>query len=147
MTLQELIAGWGGAIALVLTLVQIAPVRLNPWSALGRAVGRAVNSDVLRQLDELRRAQEESRRLLDSHILSSGEAAADTHRRRILAFNNELLRAIPHTREDFLDILAEINAYEAYCDGHPDYSNQRATHAIANIGRVYDERLQKRDFL
>ena len=30
---------------------------------------------------------------------------------------------------------------------HEDYRNNRAVHAIANISRVYDERLQKHDFL
>ena len=28
-----------------------------------------------------------------------------------------------------------------------DYANGRAVHAINNIGRVYDERLEKHDFL
>ena len=72
---------------------------------------------------------------------------ADLHRSKILQFNNELLRDIPHTREDFIEILAEIDFYEKYCDTHPEYENNRATHAVANIKRVYDERLIKHDFL
>ncbi len=60
---------------------------------------------------------------------------------------NELLRNIPHTREEFIEILAEIDGYEAFCRAHPDYQNNRAVHAVANINRVYDERLQKHDFL
>ena len=32
-------------------------------------------------------------------------------------------------------------------DRHKDYENNRAVHAIANINRVYDERLAKHDFL
>ena len=40
-----------------------------------------------------------------------------------------------------------INCYERYCREHPDYQNGRAVHAIANIGRVYDDRLKKHDFL
>ena len=69
------------------------------------------------------------------------------HRARILQFNNELLRNIPHTREDFIEILAEIDYYQRFCREHEDYSNNRATHAISNIERVYDERMKKRDFL
>lgn len=147
MNLAEIIAGSGGGLLILLTLIQIAPIKLNPWSALGRAIGRAVNSDVLRELDEVRAAQDEAREKLHEHILKSDQAEANTHRRRILNFNNELLRGLPHTREDFIDILAEIDAYESYCESHPDYPNQRAEHAVANIGRVYDERLEKRDFL
>jgi hypothetical protein len=44
-------------------------------------------------------------------------------------------------------VLADIDFYERYCRDHEDYRNNRAVHAIANISRVYDERLQKHDFL
>ena len=40
-----------------------------------------------------------------------------------------------------------IDAYEKYCRAHPDYRNNRAVFAIQHIGNVYEERLQKRDFL
>lgn len=147
MNLAEITAGLSGGILVLLTLVEIAPIKLNPWSVLGRAIGRAINSEVLRELEEVRAAQKASQQRLDEHIRSSETFEADTHRRRILSFNNELLRGLPHTREDFIDILAEIDAYNGYCELHPDYPNQRAEHAIHNIGRVYDERLKMRDFL
>ena len=65
----------------------------------------------------------------------------------ILHFNNELLRSIPHTKEEFIEILAKIDWYNDFCNDRKDYRNSRAVHAIANIERVYDERLQKHDFL
>ena len=77
----------------------------------------------------------------------SNQRCADLHRTRILQFNTELLREIKHTKEDFSEILYNIDCYERYCKEHPDYQNNRAVHAIANIGRVYDERLEKHDFL
>ena len=51
-----------------------------------------------------------------------------------------------HTREHFIEILAIIDAYEDYCRSHPDYKNNRCICAVANIKRVYNERLQKHDF-
>ena len=72
---------------------------------------------------------------------------ADGHRARILHFNNELLRDIGHTQEEFFEVLAEIDAYEKYCREHPEYPNNRAVLAIDNIQEVYKERLKKRDFL
>lgn len=38
------------------------------------------------------------------------------------------------------------HAYEDYCRSHPDYKNNRCICAVANIKRVYNERLQKHDF-
>lgn len=131
----------------LLTLVQIAPVKINPWSWLAKAFGRAINADVLKELEEMKKVQRETQEKLDGHIRIDDERNADAHRARILQFNNELLREIMHTREDFIEILAEIDFYEKYCEEHPDYQNNRCVHAISNICRVYDDRLAKHDFL
>lgn len=147
MTVQDMLAGGGGFLVVLLTLVQVAPVKISPWSALARAFGRCVNGELCRKIDVISAQQLENRRLLDQHIATDEAKTADRRRARILQFNNELLRNIPHTKEEFIELLSEIDAYRAYCRAHEDYPNSRATHAIANIERVYDERLMKRDFL
>lgn len=140
MTIYEWLVGGGGLLAVLLTLVQIAPVKINPWSAIAKAIGNAINADVLRELDTVTQK-------LDTHIRVDDERNADSYRTRILQFNNELLREIQHTREDFIEILAVIDDYESYCRDHKEYKNNRAVCAIENIKRVYMERLQKHDFL
>ena len=140
MSASEILLGGGGLLAVLLTLIQVAPVKINPWSALAKAIGRAVNADVLRELQIVKKD-------LSDHIRMVYERIADMHRSRILRFNNELLRDLPHTKEEYIDVLADIDFYERYCDEHKDYKNNRAVHAIANISRCYDERLQKHDFL
>ena len=147
MSIQEILFGGGGLAALLLTLLQLAPIEINPWSALAKAIGRAINADVLKELEAVKAGQAKTQKKLDDHIRVDDERNADAHRTRILQFNNELLREIQHTREDFIEILAEIDFYERYCESHPEYENNRASHAIANISRVYDDRLQKHDFL
>ena len=140
MTIHEWLVGGGGLLAVLLTLVQIAPVKINPWSAIAKAIGNAINADVLRELDTVTQK-------LDTHIRVDDERNADSYRTRILQFNNELLREIQHTREDFIEILAVIDDYESYCRDHKEYKNNRAVCAIENIKRVYMDRLQKHDFL
>lgn len=125
---------------ILLTVIQIAPVKFDPWTAIARAIGRALNGEVLTQLSVLREN-------LDTHIRVDDERNADLFRTRILQFNNELLRDILHTREDFIEILAVIDDYEHYCRDHEDYKNNQATFAIENIQRVYKDRLMKHDFL
>lgn len=131
----------------LLSLVEVSHIKINPWSSLAKWLGRAINGEVLESVAEAKKAQKETRRALDEHIRADDERNADTLRMRILHFNNELLRGDRHTREDFIEILAVIDAYEQYCKNHPNYRNNRASHAIANIGRVYDDRLKLRDFL
>lgn len=140
MTLQEILLGGGGGLALLLTLIQIAPVKVNPWSSLSRALGKAFNGEVISRLDGLEKT-------LCDHIHTDEEHNADEYRRRILRFNNELICEIPHTREEFLEALSDIDGYEGYCKAHPDYKNNRCLHAISNISRVYDDRLKEHDFL
>ena len=140
MSIQEILASSGGAVVVLITLVQIAPIKVSPWSGICRALARALNGDVIAKLDKV-----ENR--LDEHIRMDDERNADLHRARILQFNTELLRSIRHTEEDFNEILYNIDCYEKYCTEHPEYQNNRAVHAIKNIDRVYDECMENHDFL
>ena len=107
MRILELFASGGGLLFLVLSMLEVAPIKVNPWSAIAKAIGRAMNADVLRELDMVTQK-------LDTHIRVDDERNADSYRTRILQFNNELLREIMHTREDFIEILAVIDDYESY---------------------------------
>lgn len=152
MTPEEIIA-WCVGLGLP-TLIQLSPLKVNPWSWvwkmlrwLWRGFCRSLNADVLEQLAEVKTAQQETKKELENHIKLDNEREADKVRASILHFNNELLRNMPHTKEEFVEILNKIDWYNDFCKTHEDYRNSRAVHAIANIERVYDERLQKRDFL
>lgn len=140
MDLNQLLLQGGLGLAAVLTLVQLSPIKLDPWTAIAKALGKAFNGEVLKEISE-------TKTKLETHIQVDDERAADQHRVRILTFNTELLRGQRHTREDFIDILCEVDAYESYCKSHPEYKNSRCVHAVKNIGRVYDILLETGDFL
>ena len=36
MTIQDMIAGGSGALVLLLTLIEIAPIEVDPWSAVAK---------------------------------------------------------------------------------------------------------------
>lgn len=136
MTLEEvlsLILGGGTGLGVLLGLIQVSPIPIKPWSAIAKALGRAINGEVLQEVSE-------TKSQLEGHILSDS-------RSKILGFNRELLQHQRHTREDFIEILGVIDAYEDYCKSHPDYQNSRCVHAVANIERVYDVLLETGDFL
>jgi len=140
MSVNEIILGSGGLLLVILTMVQIAPVKVNPWSAIAKAIGRAVNTEVLNELETVKKKLEE-------HVIMDDQRVADGHRTRILHFNNELLRSIKHTKEEYIEVLAEIDAYERYCSEHPNSPHNRADLAIEKIRDKYKERLPKHDFL
>jgi hypothetical protein len=84
---------------------------------------------------------------LDAHIQEDTESKTDEARGRVLHFGDEVRRGIQHTEEHWADILHDIDRYEDYCDTHPNYENNRATHTIHYLKGVYDEHLRKNDFL
>ena len=160
ITIQEILTYGGGILLALSALVEVSPIKVNPWSAIASAIGRVINKEVMAKLDQVEAAQKQTQKQLEQmetaqkqikeHLEESDrvndDRNADIHRRQILRFNVELMRNERHTREDFIEVLAEIDAYERYCKAHPDYPNNRATHAIANIERVYDELQKTGDF-
>ena len=140
MSIKELLFGGGGLLLVLMTLVQFTPNKVNPGSALAKAIGKAVNTEICHRLDNIEAKW-------DGHFTMDDRRTADSRRAQILHFNNELLRPINHTKEEFIEILAKIDEYERYCEEHPEYPNNRAVLAIENIREVYKERLKKRDFL
>lgn len=140
MPLSEIIFGSGGALVLILTLVQITPVKVNPWSAIAKAIGRAVNGELIEKIDNLDHEVKDLRNVCD-------ERDATLMRTHILHFNDELLHEKEHTKEHFDQILEDIDNYEIYCKDHENYKNNKAVCAIENIKRTYEKRMQKHDFL
>lgn len=151
MTVKEILtligAGGGGLTVVLMTIIELAPIKADPWSAIARAIGRAMNADIMKDLADVKKTQTETQKALEEHIRADDEKTADGYRQQILHFNLELMKNEKHTREDFVEMLAIIDKYHAYCEKHPDYPNSRAIHAVTNIERIYDDRLKNNDFL
>ncbi len=147
MSVKEVLSWSGGGLILLLTLIQIAPIKVNPWSWLAKKLGRAINAEVLDEIDNLKKQQGTTQEKLDKHILDDDERDANMHRQRILRFNIELMRGENYTHEYFVDMIQDIDEYERYCENHPEYKNNRAVMAISNIKRVYEENEENNDFL
>lgn len=126
MTLQEILVSGGGILILLLTIIQVTPLKLNPWSAIAKALGKALTVDVLDKLDE---------------------NSASTCRYRLIRFDDELRHDVKHTQEHFDQILDDITTYERYCKEHPNYPNSKAVLAIENIKSTYIKCRKENSFL
>ena len=143
MTLEMLkeIGLYGGGIILVLmTVIQITPIKLNPWSWLGRCIGRAINGEVLNEVKSL---QEDVKR----NKADDDEQWASLSRSHILRFGDELLHGCAHSKEHFDQILLDISKYEKYCEAHPEYLNNIAHATIKQIKKTYQQCLDDNNFL
>lgn len=139
MTMEEIATG-GGILLVAMTLIQIAPIKLNPWSALAKAIGRAINGEVIAKVDRL------ERELLDMKG-SLEERDAISCRARILHFGDETIHGVRHTKEHFDQILRDITTYERYCDDHPNFENNTTVLTSQRIKDIYEDCLKTADFL
>ena len=125
---------------IVLTIIQIAPIKIDPWKAIARAIGNAINHDIKKDIKEVK-----------DEVLSikteNDERHAIACRIRILIFNDELLRNIDHTKDYFDQILTDIDGYEMYCEDHPEFKNNMTLFAIKNIKDCYANCLSNHKFL
>ena len=150
--------GWGVIIVAVLSCIQIAPIKLNPWSFIAKNLGRALTQESCRmmsghmdQIDTALNEIERSVQTLERKVQESEDKAdmdrAITARVRILRFNDEVLASRRHSKESFDQALADIDAYEQYCHAHPEFKNNKTVLSIANIKKVYKRQLATHDFL
>lgn len=143
MTLEELkqiFLGGGGALIILMTLIQITPIKFNPWSWLGRHIGRMLNGEVLGEVKDLRQD-------LADHKAKSEERHATLCRAHILKFGDEVRHGIPHSKEGYDSILLDIDSYEEYCDKHPGYKNNVAVATMKHIKKMYQKHLENDTFL
>lgn len=140
MSLQDIVLYSGGGLLLILTFVQISPIKINPWSWLARCIGRSLNKDLFDKIDAI-----------DKKVVSleekSDERNADSCRSQILRFGDEILHGVPHSKEHYDDILRLITEYENYCADHPKYMNNVAVATIKHIKHMYEKHLEEDSFL
>jgi hypothetical protein len=104
LTAGEL-AGWAVVlIVLLFSLIQISPLRLNPWDNILGWVGQKVNGDMQAQLKELKK-----------HVQDMWVAS---HRQTVLMFAREARAGVEHSSDEWTNVLNMIAEYEAFCQGN-----------------------------
>ena len=141
-------ASWGVVLFIAVTgVIQLAPIKFDPWSKIARSVGRAINKEVIDKVNKLENDVSALREFGDSRDAKEDERHARTLRRDILRFGDEIRHIPKHSKERFDDILLEITEYEAYCDSHPDFKNRMTTSTVKLIVSVYEKALEEDGFL
>lgn len=129
------------------SVIQVSKININPWSWLGKQVGKAINGDVMEKLDRMDKRIDDVERRQMTEENERLKREADACRRRILTASDEMRRNIDHSEEFFNQILLDLSFYENYCAKHPDYINQRASAAIDKIQKTYQKCVDNNSFL
>jgi hypothetical protein len=124
----------------ILTILEIAPIKINPWSWIARSIGRALNREVMDEMGHLREDVKNNREYNDQEWV-------DLRRTHILRFGDEIRMGISHSEEHFDQVLLDISKYKRYCKAHPQYLNDRASATITIIENAYKKCLEEDKFL
>ena len=130
----------GAGALILLTLIQIAPIKINPWSWLAKKGRHALIGELITKIEKVESEVSGIRKEM-------GEDRAISARVRILRFNDEMMSNQRHSKESFDQVLDDCTDYEHYCNTHPDFKNNRTKMAVQNIERCYQKCLETHDFL
>ncbi|SFA87276.1 hypothetical protein SAMN05216249_10443 [Acetitomaculum ruminis DSM 5522] len=142
MTLHELlqqlglnISTWAEFIFIISFFIEIAPIRISPFSAIFKWIGNTILGDIPSKIEELMKVTKDLYKYVK-------EVEFTTSRYRILRFDDELIHGLKHTQEHFNQIKEDINVYRRFCLDNPNYKNGIADGAINHILEV-DARCQR----
>jgi hypothetical protein len=94
------IAGWGlAALVLLLSLIQISPLKLNPWDSIFAWMGKKLNGKALADLQKQVTAM-----------------WVNSHRHHILTYARECRAGIEHSSDEWSNALVIADEYEVYCE-------------------------------
>lgn len=127
-------------LVIVLSLVQVSPIKINPWGWLLGRLGCLLNADLICRVDGLGAD-------LQNVSAELARQQAKSCRANIIRFGDELLHDELHSKEAFDQILIDVSEYERYCAEHPDFTNNVAVLTIKRIKDVYGECLKEHSFL
>lgn len=158
MTISELLAEYGAAggigLIVLLSLVEISPIKINPWSKLFGALGRALNKDMLNEINglkteitDLKKEIQKIDERVDKIDARIDENNAIQCRSRILRFGDEVSHGQNHSRDHFKQIFCDITTYNSYCHSHPEFQNDMTKITSKRIEDDYMERDRNDDFL
>ena len=139
MNLKTGVSVGAGILVILMTLIQIAPIKLNPWDKILTWIGNHMNADIVKRVDVIEAK-------LDEHIKESSDERIRKVRADILSFGNSCMNGRKHTKEEFEFVISECDQYEKYIEKTKS-KNGVATTAISEIRRLYKKGIHDNSFL
>ena len=115
-----------------ITLIEIAPIKINPWAALFKWIGKMINGDLREQVMELKRDFEKKN--------------VEDMRWEILNFANTCRRGTNHSKDEWRHVMDQLYDYEKYTE-QKGITNGVIEEDAHFLRELYHERNLKNDFL
>ena len=128
------------SILIVLSIfIQIAPIKINPWSALIKWVGKTLTANLHDELENVKES-------ITDPTANVDENEKDRIRWEVLDFATSCREGRKHSKDEFQHIIALNDKYERLLSKTND-KNGVFNAEYQYIQRVYAERQEKNDFV
>lgn len=124
---------------LILSLVQISPLRINPWTWLASKISRLFVGDLVERVDRLTKDVTSLRN-------ECSESTAISSRVRILAFADDITHGVTRSEESYKQVFDDITRYNKYCSEHPEFKNDMTVTSCEIIKEKYKMCIQAGSF-
>ena len=114
------------------TLIEIVPVKIRPWSMLLKWLGDRLSGDIRSDLTELKKDFEKTK--------------AENMRWSILDFANSCRNRRQHSKEEWQHCIAQLKEYETYTKSK-EIDNGVIEEDGEYLRKLYQERCERNDFL
>ena len=146
MSIGEIIAAAGGAIALVSTFVEVSKIKINPWSSLFKWIGSKMMEDVKTEIKEIKDEQKELAKKQEELKRQRAIDAADAIKAEIFKFYNECQKGQRHSEAEFNHIIQQNKKYEDLIEETGE-ENGVYTAEYKYILAIYEKCQREKDFL
>ena len=116
----------------VVTLVEIVPIKINPWKTLFQWIGNCITGELKSNLSEMKKDFEETK--------------AQDKRWHILNFANTCRNGVLHSKDEWQHVISELGECEAYTE-KKGITNGVIEEDAKYLRELYHERNMKNDFL
>ena len=122
-----------------ITLFEIVPIKINPWSSLFKWIGRLINGEMKEQLTDLKSDVSDLKR--DFELKKAEDMRWD-----ILEFANTCRRGEEHSKDEWRHVMDQLSEYEKYTD-EKNITNGVIEEDSRYLRELYHERNVRNDFL
>lgn len=134
-------------VIIVLSLVEICPVKINPWSWIGELIGKLVGiKKVSEKMDAIDKKVDDLDQKVDGLDRKVEENDTVSSRVRILRFASEIMDKRFHNKDSWDQTMIDVAKYERYVSEHPSFKNGITEPTIEYIKEQYKERLERNDW-
>ena len=129
-------------------VIQVSPIKLNPWGWFLKRLGKEVNEELNQNITEVSKKVDELEAKVETIECEFDEDNAKQNRRRILRFADECRRSEKHSEEHFTEMIeGDVKAYKNYCKNHPEFENDKCVMSIEFIEDAYKYCMSNNAFL